>query len=72
MFNPLNCPVCLEFPNYFSETGSWHGHIPFTFAIVSLLKSKILVELGVRHQGFKGDKSNLLIILRKILVRRTK
>jgi len=50
MFNPLNYPVCLKFPNSFSDVDSWHGHIPFAFAIVSLLRPKILVELGT-HKG---------------------
>ena len=34
-----------------AESTAWAGHIPFAFFIVSLLKPKILVELGVHAGG---------------------
>ena len=45
IFNPLEHPVCLEFPLWLEET-AWAGHIPFAMFLVSALRPRILVELG--------------------------
>ncbi|NJD76625.1 MAG: glycosyltransferase [Candidatus Methanoperedens sp.] len=50
LFNPLNYPVCFEKPRRLTDIDSWHEHIPFAFAIVQMLKPKIIVELGT-HKG---------------------
>jgi O-antigen biosynthesis protein len=49
-FDPLAHPICAEPPEYLSHITPWHGHIPFAFAAVSLLRPKVLVELGT-HLG---------------------
>ena len=47
----LKRPLCFEKPERISDVPSWHGHIPFAFTIVDLLRPKLLVELG----AYKGD-----------------
>jgi methyltransferase family protein len=49
-FDPFLHPVCLEQPEYLSNISSWHGHIPFAFAAVSMLRPRLFVELGT-HWG---------------------
>lgn len=49
IFNPLEHPVCLEFPHWMAET-AWAGHIPFAMYIMSAARPKIFVELGA-HRG---------------------
>ena len=44
-FNPLEHPVCLEFPVWLEET-AWAGHIPFAMFLVSALRPRTFVELG--------------------------
>jgi len=44
-FNPLEHPVCLEFPRWLAET-AWAQHVPFAMFLVSALRPQILVELG--------------------------
>jgi hypothetical protein len=44
-FNPLNHPVCLEFPLWLEET-AWSGHIPFAMYLVSVLRPRVFIELG--------------------------
>jgi hypothetical protein len=44
-FNPLEHPVCLEFPLWLEET-AWALHIPFAMFLVSSIRPQILVELG--------------------------
>lgn len=44
-FNPLEHPVCLEFPQWLTET-AWAGHIPFAMFLISVLRPSVLVELG--------------------------
>lgn len=44
-FNPLDHPVCLEFPLWLEET-AWSGHIPFAMYLVSALRPRVFVELG--------------------------
>lgn len=45
MFNPLEHPVCLEFPQWLEET-AWAGHIPFAMFLMSATRPRVLVELG--------------------------
>ncbi len=45
MFNPLEHPVCLEYPLWLEET-AWAGHIPFAMFLISALRPRVLVELG--------------------------
>lgn len=45
IFNPLDHPVCLEYPLWLEET-AWAEHIPFAMFLVSVLRPRILVELG--------------------------
>lgn len=44
-FNPLENPVCLEFPLLLEET-AWAGHIPLAMFLVSAMRPHTLVELG--------------------------
>ncbi len=44
-FNPLEHPVCLEFPLWLEET-AWDEHIPFAMYLISALRPRVLVELG--------------------------
>lgn len=44
-FNPLEHPICLEFPVWLEET-AWAGHIPFAMFLVSAMRPSSLVELG--------------------------
>lgn len=48
-FNPLEHPVCLDFPLLVGET-AWAEHIPFGMFLVGALRPRILVELGT-HRG---------------------
>lgn len=48
-FNPLQHPVCLEFPHWMQET-AWAEHIPFGMYLISAAKPRALVELG----AFRG------------------
>jgi hypothetical protein len=48
LFNPLEHPVCLEFPLWLEET-AWATHIPFAMFVVSALRPRVLVELGTFH-----------------------
>lgn len=50
IFNPIDHPSCFEKPKYISGHSAWVEHIPFAFAIISLLRPKIFVELG-SHYG---------------------
>lgn len=43
-------PIVLKQPKRIVEPYSWVEHIPFAFYIISILKPKVLVELGV-HTG---------------------
>lgn len=44
-FNPLEHPVCLEFPHWLKET-AWAEHIPFAMYLISAAKPRRFVELG--------------------------
>ncbi len=46
----LKNSACFETPHRLTDVSSWHGHIPFAFAIVQMLRPKIFVELGT-HKG---------------------
>lgn len=45
MFNPLEHPVCLEFPQWLEET-AWAGHVPFAMFLISAMHPRVVVELG--------------------------
>lgn len=45
IFNPLEHPVCLEYPIWMDET-AWAEHIPFAMFMVSAARPSVLVELG--------------------------
>jgi len=45
MLNPLEHPVCLEFPQWLEET-AWAGHIPLAMFLISALRPQTFVELG--------------------------
>ena len=45
-FNPLDDPVCLEMPEWLEET-AWAGHLPFAMFLISAIRPRIFVELGV-------------------------
>lgn len=49
IFNPLEHPICLDFPHWLKPT-AWAEHIPFAMFLISALKPKALVELG----AFRG------------------
>ena len=48
-FNPLNHPICLTIPQRLTSIGYWHEHIPFAFWLVSVLRPKVICELGVQY-----------------------
>lgn len=48
LFNPLNHPVCLSEPIRVAPS-TWMGHVPFGMFLVSLIKPKVIVELGVHY-----------------------
>jgi GT2 family glycosyltransferase/ADP-heptose:LPS heptosyltransferase len=48
--NPLRFTACLFEPKRLTVTDSWHGHFPFAFAVMQILKPRIFVELGT-HRG---------------------
>ena len=49
MFNPLEHPICLEFPLWQAET-AWAEHVPLAMFLVSAMRPKVFVELG----AFRG------------------
>ena len=49
MLNPLHYPLCLTHPLR-TVTSAWTEHVPFAFFLVSVLRPRMLVELGT-HSG---------------------
>nr|VFJ58523.1 MAG: Methyltransferase FkbM domain-containing protein [Candidatus Kentron sp. DK] len=47
----LENAICFEKPRRLTDVSSWHGHIPFAFSLVRMLRPTVFVELGIR----KGD-----------------
>lgn len=45
MINPLEHPICLEFPLWLEET-AWAEHIPLAMFLISALRPRVFVELG--------------------------
>ena len=45
-FNPLDHPACLETPLWLEQT-AWAGHLPFAMFLISALRPRVFVELGV-------------------------
>jgi GT2 family glycosyltransferase/glycosyltransferase involved in cell wall biosynthesis len=48
ILNPLNHPVLFSNPSRLAEPGAWVEHIPFAMYLVSVLRPKIIVELGTQ------------------------
>ncbi len=46
-FNPIDYPQTFTQPEWITRVNSWHGHLPFGSFLVSALKPRLLVELGV-------------------------
>lgn len=46
----LKSGICFEKPDRLTDITSWHGHIPFAFAIIEMLRPRVFVELGT-HRG---------------------
>ncbi|HVF30693.1 MAG TPA: class I SAM-dependent methyltransferase, partial [Pyrinomonadaceae bacterium] len=44
--NPLEHPICLAMPEWLEET-AWAGHLPFAMFLISALRPRVFVELGV-------------------------
>lgn len=49
-FNPLNILSVIQQPERLTPIESWHRHIPFSFALLDMLRPKVFVELGT-HRG---------------------
>jgi len=49
-FNPLDFPIIFSFPGRLVEPRPWIEHIPFVMYLVSILRPRIIVELGT-HTG---------------------
>jgi hypothetical protein len=45
MFNPLEHPVCLDYPGWIDAT-AWAEHVPFAMFLVSAARPRTIVELG--------------------------
>ncbi len=50
LFNPLDFPLGLSQPQRLTNVTSWHEHIPFSFALMEMVRPRVFVELGT-HQG---------------------
>lgn len=48
-FNPFDHPIVFQQPRRLSEQSYWQEHIPFGMLLVTLLKPRILVELGTHY-----------------------
>lgn len=48
-FNPLQFPGSFDRPIYLSGKSAWIEHIPFAFALIEMLKPRVLVELGTHY-----------------------
>ena len=46
-YNPIEYPQTFAQPEWITNVNSWHGHLPFGAFLVSALKPRLLVELGV-------------------------
>lgn len=47
-WNPLDSLYALTLPRYMTDTSAWHGHIPWAFSLVEMIKPRSIVELGVQ------------------------
>ena len=43
-------PIAFETPDRLTDVTSWHGHVPFAFWMIEVLRPRVLVELGT-HKG---------------------
>lgn len=46
MFNPLEHPIIFSHPERLTSSLNWHEHLPFGMFLVSVLRPRVLVELG--------------------------
>jgi hypothetical protein len=49
-FRPLEHHLSFSLPDRLTEVDGWHQHIPFAMALVSMLRPRVVVELGT-HRG---------------------
>lgn len=49
-FRPLEHHLSFSMPDRLTDVANWHQHIPFAMALVSVLRPRVLVELGT-HRG---------------------
>ncbi|MCY0885429.1 MAG: class I SAM-dependent methyltransferase [Firmicutes bacterium] len=49
-FNVLDFPLAWTWPDRLTDVRPWQGHIPFAFALVQMVRPRLLVELGT-HKG---------------------
>ena len=49
-FKPLEILSVIQQPERLTPIESWHRHIPFSFALLDMLRPKVFVELGT-HRG---------------------
>ncbi len=47
--NPLDYPICFSLPRRLTPFSAWHEHIPFAMFLVSILKPRVIVELGTQY-----------------------
>lgn len=47
-FHPLAHPVVFSLPRRLTPYSAWHDHIPFAMYLVSLLRPRVIVELGTQ------------------------
>jgi hypothetical protein len=45
-FNPLDHPISTRVPARYDVLTAWIGHVPFALALISMVKPRLLVELG--------------------------
>src|SRR5262245_59654720 len=48
-FNPIDSPICSRTPQKLDCDSAWTGHLPFAMYLVSIVKPRVLVELGTHH-----------------------
>jgi glycosyltransferase involved in cell wall biosynthesis len=46
----LLTPMAFQTPAHLSDIVSWHGHVPFAFWCIDMVRPRVLVELGT-HKG---------------------
>lgn len=49
-FRPIDYSLSFVLPQRLTDVASWHEHAPFAFALMTVLRPRLLVELGT-HRG---------------------